>query len=161
MKAWAGDALRGVWVYGAGDALAAWIRGEFSWLRLLGMAVVGGSVYALEIPAYFRWIDRKVPPQSGSPKTLLRRTLLALLYFNPLWIARHLLFIACFAGRWQAVDIGLLWIASLSFAANLPVSFIANYLIQNQVPPRWRFVASALFSSAMAVYYALSEAWFG
>lgn len=160
-QAWAADALRGLLVYGSGDGLAAWLRGDFSFSRLSGMALVGCGVYGLEIPAYFRWIDRVVPARLGGLKATLQRTALALLYFNPLWIARHLLFIECFAGRWQAVDERLLWIGGLSFAANIPVSFAANYLIQNQVPTSWRFVASAVFSSAMAMYYALSEAWFG
>jgi len=156
------NVLRGIVIYGAGDGLAAWIRGDFTWLRLVGMAVIGGGVYGVEIPLYFRWIDRIVPPEpTQGIKSSLQRTGLALLYFNPLWIARHLLFIECLAGRWQGVDSRLLWIGILSFAANIPIALLANYLIQNRVPALWRFVASALFSSAMAVYYALSEAWFG
>lgn len=156
---WTANILRGLLIYGAGDGLAAWIRGEFSWLRLFGMAVVGGGIYGVEVPLYFRWIDRIVP--ISGLKADLRRTVLALLYFNPLWIARHLLFVECLSGRWQGLDGRLLWIGALSFAANVPVSLIANYLIQNRVPAAWRFVASAVFSATMAVYYALSEAWFG
>lgn len=159
MTSFACDSLRGLLIYGLGDGLAAWLRGEFAWTRLLGMALIGGSVYAVEIPAYFRWIDRRAPAAAGWAATW-RRTGLALLYFNPLWIARHLLFIACLSGRWGSVGWPLLETGALSFAANIPVSLAANYWIQNRVPMRWRFAASAGFSAAMAVYYALSEVWF-
>lgn len=151
----AANVLRGLLIYGAGDGLAAWLRGDFSWPRLAGMAAVGGCVYGVEVPLWFGWIDRAAPGPG------MRRAALALLYFNPLWIARHLLFVECFSGRWQGVDGRLLWAGLSAFAANLPVSLAANYLIQNRVPAAWRFAASAGFSAAMAVYYSLGGAWFG
>jgi hypothetical protein len=43
---------------------------------------------------------------------------------------------------------------------NLPVSFTANYLIQNKVSYERRFMASALFSALMAIYFALAATWF-
>ena len=55
------DAIRGLLIYGAGDGLAAWIGGEFGWTRFAGMAAVGATVYAFEVPAWFRRIDRNVP----------------------------------------------------------------------------------------------------
>ncbi len=88
------------------------------------------------------------------------RTLMAMLYFNPLWIARHLLFIKLFTGRVEEINPGLLVVASWSFLVNIPVSLAANYLIQNHVKMKWRFLASAVFSSLMAVYYALSSVIF-
>jgi len=86
---------------------------------------------------------------------------LAILYFNPLWIARHLAFIRFFSGTAESLSFDIVRVASLSFAANVPVSVAANYLIQNRVPPGWRFFASALFSACLAVYYALSPLLFG
>ncbi|WBO84935.1 hypothetical protein [Hymenobacter yonginensis] len=150
--------LRGLVIYAAGDTAAALLLHQFSWGRLGGMALVGGTLYSLEVPAYFRWIDRQVPPAPGLRRRLTRAAL-SLLYFNPLWIARHLLFIKLFSGLWQEVSWGLLAVAGRSFLLNIPVSFTANYLIQNHVSARWRFVASALFSGLMAVYYALSAVW--
>ena len=152
------DGLRGLLIYASGDSIAAWIGGEFRTSRLLGMMLIGGTVYAIEIPHYFRWIDR-LAPQRESFAANWFRTGLALLYFNPLWIARHLLFIRLCAGQWQAVDWGLLHLGALSFAANIPFSLIANYLIQNHLSMRWRFIGSAVFSALMAVYYPLSEGW--
>lgn len=152
--------VRGGLIYGSGDTVAALLTGEFRLTRLCGMMLVGGTVYAAEIPNYFHWIDRRCPPGSGW-RTAGGRTLLALAYFNPFWIARHLFFINLFSGQWQALNPQLLTTGACSFAANIPIAFIANYMIQNQLPCAWRFTASALFSAMMAIYYALSGVWFG
>jgi hypothetical protein len=141
-------------------AAAALILGEFSVGRTAGMALVGGLIYALEIPRYFRWIDRRVPSR-GTARSTLARGGLAMLYFNPVWIARHLLFIRLFSGRWNDVSWALLGTGLASWAANVPLSLLGNLVIQNALPYRWRFLASALFSALMAVYYAVSAVWFG
>jgi len=146
------NALRGALIYGGGDTVAALILGEAGWVRLAGMVLVGATLYALEVPNWFHWIDRRVP--IGGRAATLQRTTLALLYFNPLWIARHLLFIALLSGR--EVGWGLLGAGFYSFIGNIPLSLLANYLIQNRTPPGWRFTASALFSACMAIYYAVS-----
>ena len=151
--------LRGAIIYSAGDTIAALVLGEFSLYRLLGMIVLGATVYAFEIPNYFKWIDQKTEKLKGLPLSLAK-TALAVAYFNPLWIWRHLAFIKIVSGQWQAIDSSLLMIASLSFLVNIPISFIANYLIQNSVKLKWRFLASAIFSALMAIYYALSETIF-
>jgi hypothetical protein len=151
--------LRGFLIYAVGDTLAALFQHQFSLTRMLGMMLVGATVYAFEIPNYFKWIDRKLGQKSGLMHSL-KRGALSLVYFNPLWITRHLLFIKLFSGRFHEISPDLLRIAAISFVVNLPVSFTANYLIQNKVPLRHRFLASALFSAAMAVYYALAASWF-
>ena len=97
------NALRGVLIYTAGDTAAALISGEFCWTRMVGVAAVGGTLYALEIPSYFAWIDRRVP-EGGSLRSKLARAGLALLFFNPLWIARHLLLIKLFSLDWQTIE---------------------------------------------------------
>lgn len=154
------DALHGLVIYAAGDTVAALIQGRFLWWRLLGMMLVGGTVYALEIPAYFRWIDRRTAPVHHRGKRAVARTALAMLYFNPLWIARHLLFIAVFSADWDTLQLSLLRTATLSWIVNIPLSLIGNLVIQVVLPLSWRFVGSATFSGLMAVYYALSGVWF-
>jgi hypothetical protein len=124
------------------------------------MILVGATFYAFEIPNYFDWIVKKTAHQNGI-KATLTKTGLAMLYFNPLWIARHLLFIKLFSGQFELVGWNLLEIAFWSFLANILISFIANYVIQNQFKSKWRFLASAIFSALMAIYYALSETFFG
>jgi hypothetical protein len=59
------DAIRGALIYGGGDALAAWILEELGLVRFLAMATIGGTLYSLEVPNCFRWIDRHAPPQVG------------------------------------------------------------------------------------------------
>ncbi len=126
------------------------------WSRLFGMLIIGATVYAFEIPNYFYWIEKKTINLSGISKTLAK-TALAILYFNPLWIARHLFFIKLFSGNLQEVGSNLLIISLWSFLVNIPISFIANYIIQNKFHFKWRFIASAIFSGLMAIYYAFSE----
>ena len=123
------------------------------------MVLVGATVYAFEIPNYFDWIVKKTQNLKGL-KATLTKTGLAILYFNPLWIARHLLFIKLFSGQFDAIGWNLLTIAFWSFLVNIPISFIANYIIQNRFKLKWRFLGSAIFSALMAIYYALSETIF-
>ena len=148
------DVRNGAVIYAAGDTLAACMLGRFSWTRLAGMALVGGTIYAFEIPAYFRWIDQRTQRPSSAFRRAATRTGLALLYFNPLWIARHLFFIACFDGSWHTINLGLLRTALLSWLLNIPLSAAGNLLIQVGLPLQWRFVGSAVFSGLLAVYYA-------
>jgi len=151
--------LRGLIIYSTGDSIAALIVGEYSLFRMLGIMLVGATIYALEIPYYFAWIDRRVA-QDTRLFSSLKRTAWAMLYFNPLWIARHLLFIKFFSGLWKEITWGLLSLGFWSFLVNIPISLAGNYLIQNKVPLKWRFFASASFSALMAIYYALSEVLF-
>lgn len=151
--------IRGALIYSAGDTIASLLIHEFCWTRLIGMIVLGATLYAFEIPNYFSWIVRKTNSLVGF-KLTLSKTLLALLFFNPLWIARHLLFIKLFSGNYNQIGLTLLEIALWSFLANIPISLIANYIIQNKVRLNWRFLASAIFSALMAIYYAMSETIF-
>jgi len=123
------------------------------------MMVVGATIYAFEIPNYFDWIVKKTEQLKGI-KATLSKTGLAIAYFNPLWIARHLLFIKLFSGQLEAIGWNLLIIAFWSFLANILISFLANFIIQNKIHLKWRFLASAIFSALMAIYYALSETIF-
>ena len=123
------------------------------------MIVVGALVYSFEIPNYFAWIDKKTQSFNGMKKTLAK-TGLAIAYFNPLWIFRHLLFIKLFMGQSDQINWSLLAVAFWSFLVNIPISFVANYVIQNKIHLNWRFVASAIFSGLMAIYYACSETLF-
>ena len=156
----AGDARNGAVIYAAGDSIAALILGQFSLLRMAGMMLIGATLYAAEIPAYFRWIDRRTRDIPKGMRYAAARTFLALLYFNPLWIARHLLFIAVFSGRVNSIDIGLLQAAFMSWLVNIPLSTIGNAVIQLKLPLKWRFAGSALFSGLMAVYYAITGVYF-
>jgi len=123
------------------------------------MILIGATLYAFEIPNYFNWIVKKTTKLSGVRLTLTK-TVLAIAFFNPLWIARHLFFIKLFSGNLNGINMNLLEIAFWSFLVNIPISFITNYIIQNKIYLNWRFLASAIFSALMAIYYALSETIF-
>ena len=151
--------LRGALIYSAGDMVASILLDEFTFYILIGMMLLGATVYAFEIPNYFQWIVKKTQHLTGN-KLTFTKTGLAIAYFNPIWIWRHLLFIKLFSGNFDQINLDLIFIASLSFLVNIPISFIANYIIQNKIHLRWRFLSSAIFSAIMAIYYALSETLF-
>jgi hypothetical protein len=146
-------------IYMTGDTIAALIIDQFSWIRLLGIFTLGATLYSFEIPRYFRWIEKVISGYQGWKKIALK-TSMALLYFNPLWITRHLLFVYLFSGMMDMISWDLLRIGLLSFAVNIPVSLLANYLIQNKISLKYRFFASAIFSGIMAIYYSMSSIWF-
>jgi hypothetical protein len=153
------NALSGAVTYAAGDCIASIITHEFSVMRLMGIALIGGTLYALEVPNYFNWISKFTSNQSGWKLSTFKASL-ALLYFNPLWIARHLLFIKLVSGHFDQINFDLLKIGLMSFLVNIPISFLANFIIQNKISLNRRFVASAIFSGLMAIFYALSGRWF-
>lgn len=150
------NARQGMLIYTLGDLTAQLLLQQVHIGRVLGVMVMGATIYAVEIPTWFAFIDRRVTTQLPSRRAV-QRTVLALLYFNPLWIARHLFCLKLFAG--EVVTPDLARVAMLSWLANLPIAVLANLLIQVKVPLRWRFVASATFSGLMAVYYAMSAVW--
>lgn len=151
------ESLKGAITFGVFDTIAALILGEFSWLRLVGMSLIGASVYAVEIPSYFAWIQAKSQKMSHT-KGNWYKTLMTVAYFNPLWIARHMCFI--YLLNQQAITWGVLGTAWQSFVYGMPVSVVVNYLIQNKVPMKQRFLISSLFSGCMAIFYAVSAVIF-
>lgn len=153
------NALRGALVYGAGDTAAALLLNQFDSVRMIGIMLVGSTLYAVEIPAYFRWLQRRF----GDPgwRSTVCKALLAQAFFNPIWIARHLAFVKGFSGRFADIDSQILLTATASFVHMLPVGLIMNYLIQNRVPLPWRFFASACYSALTTLYFALGEVLFG
>ena len=147
--------LRGILIYSAGDTIATLIRGELLPLRILGMMLLGGTVYAFEVPNYFIWIDQKV---KHFKQKITIKTVLALCYFNPIWITRHIFFIQLFSHEkigWFILNIGF-----KSFIGALPISIFGNFIIQNLIPIKFRFFSSAVFSGLLAIYYALSAVYF-
>ncbi len=151
--------ITGAVFYTVGDTIAALLSDEFSWIRVLGMILIGGVLYAWEIPAYFGFINKLSTKYVGWKASVLRM-LLAQVYFNPIWIVRHLAMIKLLLWRTDMLNMELFTIAWYSFLWNIPVSLFANYIIQNVVREKFRFLANAIFSGMMAVYYALSASWF-
>jgi hypothetical protein len=124
----------------------------------LGILFLGGLIYALEIPNYLKWLNKKFSENRFSIKFL--SAVLFTLYFNPLWIARHLLVLNIFKGNFNQVNWNLLKIGLDSFIYSFFFTLPVNYIIINKIPFKWKFAATAVFSSSMAIYYALSEVIF-
>jgi hypothetical protein len=151
--------LQGGILYALGETAGMLILGKFIVWKMLGMLLLGSTLYALEIPAYFAWITRKTAQIHGWRGQILR-AVLACLYFNPVWIARHFALSKIFEGAWSQVSWELLPIATKSFFWSLPVTLLGNFIIQNYIPERRRFLASGIFSGLNAMYYALSATIF-
>ena len=149
------NSLSGAIIYSTGDSIASLLSNEFQWSRCLGIALIGGTLYAIEITAYFLWLDQHYNTQ------YFKRALLAQAFFNPLWIARHFAFIHLFSGQFSNLSWQILLVANNSFIHALPFALCANYGIQRFVSLSNRFWASATFSAVMAIYYPLSEIVFG
>lgn len=152
------DAITGAVLFAAGDSIACLLTGDFLYPRMLGMLVLGGSLYAWEIPAYFQHLQHRFNKQGYA--SAFKRTIAAALFFNPLWIARHLVFIKIFAGEWRMVSVDVIGLATQSFIYCFPVSLLANYMILNVVASRWRFLYSSIYSALTVIYYALSQVIF-
>nr|VFK34447.1 MAG: hypothetical protein BECKMB1821I_GA0114274_10723 [Candidatus Kentron sp. MB]VFK76758.1 MAG: hypothetical protein BECKMB1821H_GA0114242_10733 [Candidatus Kentron sp. MB] len=152
--------LQGSIAYSVGDAIGALILGDFSTYRTLGIMFVGGTFYAIEIPYYFHWIDNRIP-NNGKLVNAISRTALMALYFNPIWVARHLFFIHLFSWNLDQINCGLITMGIRSFMANILIALPVDYFIQNKLPHHWRFLASGIFAGLLAIYYALTEVLFG
>lgn len=152
--------IAGFIIYPLGDLIAQIIWGEVNAGRIVTMALAGGLIYAFEIPLYFGWINRTF-------NHWFPRTLAAIAYFNPLWIARHIFLIRASLNpstilTWPSLSVLLhtSWMSGLSsFTGAIVISFAGNYIIQNTVPLERRFIASSIFSGLMAIYYAVSETY--
>ena len=152
------DVITGAVLFATGDSIGTLLTGDFLYQRMLAMLVLGGSLYAWEIPSYFGFLQRRF----NQPGYLdaLKRTLSAALFFNPLWIARHMIFLKLFAGEWAAVSPDILVLATHAFIYCFPVSLLVNYIILNVISYRWRFFSSSIYSALTVIYFALSEVLF-
>jgi len=150
----------GAIIYATGDTVAAIMLGQFSPIRTLGMMLIGATVYAFEIPNCFHYIDKYTAKMKRGIRYATTRTLLAFLYFNPLWIVRHMLFITILNSDWLKINPELFKTALLSWIFNIPISLLGNAIIQQKIPTKWRFIGSSIFSGIMAIYFALAATWF-
>ncbi len=173
--------LVGWLLYPAGDLIGQLLMGKFELERVLVITLIGGLLYRIEIPAYFKLLSnitfsseriKKLPLlETFTHATEARvyvlnwlgRTLGAMAYFNPLWIARHVFFIYLathgfhFSDTTQALNVvaDCLSVGVKSFLVNLPMSVIGNFVIQTKLPVKYRFLGSASLSALMAISYAI------
>ncbi len=154
--------LIGWLLYPIGDLIGQLLLGKFEPERILVMTLVGGLLYRFEIPAWFKKLDSF--EIAGEKLNWIGRTVGAMLYFNPLWIARHVFFIYLATHQFQlgpdmrsfgAVILDCLSVGIKSFITNLPISVLGNLIIQTKLPVQYRFAGSATLSAIFAVSYAI------
>jgi hypothetical protein len=156
MNYWIKRGVIGGSVYCLGDFIATFLLDDISLFRSIGIFCLGGILYNVEISLYFKWIEKT---RLNLKWRKVTKSLLAAVFFNPVWIFRHFVFIKLFT--FSLVDITFtLFITSVySFVVNTPISLVGNYIIQNVITEKERFVASAIMSGLMAVSYALTEVY--
>lgn len=142
------------------DSIAAIMTDQFTWIRFVGMLIIGATLYAIEIPNYFYWLEKFTDNHFKGLKRKVLKSVAVVIFFNPLWIFRHYIFIYLLIGEFDLINLPLLKSASISYAFNVPISLIGNYLIQNKMPLKWRFIGSSVFSVIMILYYTMGQVWF-
>lgn len=173
----------GWFMYPAGDLLGQLLMGQFSFSRMIVLTLVGGVIYKWEIPRWFSHIEKQnfkaqtidkykvLKPftqtlENGQIKfNWIGKTLCASLYFNPIWIFRHLLFILLAITPLTALVFpdfltSTLIIATISFFTNLPITVVGNYLIQEHLSLKYRFMGSALLTTVLNIKYAIEFVYF-
>ena len=179
------DMLEGFLVYGLGDLAAQIILGSPSIVRTIGIGLIGSSFYALEVPLWFRMIEGTFCHASNKIRACQMfkepnnenicyldykgRTLMAMSYFNPIWVARHMFFLSLlnaiskgyvFSSPFR-VFINLIPVAAKSFVVCIPIIILGNYIVQNRIKMKYRLIGSAILSSICALWFAVSQAIFG
>jgi hypothetical protein len=154
------DAFWGGLLLACSDSFAAYLINQFSWPRFIGMLILGATIYTLETVNVFHWIEKTSTDRYRGIKAKLFKTIAIILFFNPLWIFRHYVFIDIFSGNFNSIELAMLSTASFTYLVNIPFSFIMNYVIQNEIPLKHRFIGASMISAIMAIFFALSKLWF-
>ncbi len=160
-------------IYPLGDIVAQVILQEFHLYRVISLTFLAFAFYQWEIPRWFKFLDNITASKPISILSLsltnnnklnwLGKTLGAMSYFNPLWIARHMFFISLSTINWLGViDFKGLILSSLilgtkSFLVNLPISILGNYIVQARLKLEYRFLGSVILTSLMTICYALAH----
>jgi len=161
-------------IYPFGDLAAQFILQEFNICRVLSLTFLAFAFYQWEIPKWFKFLDDVSISQGeinvisrflineDSKLNWLGKTLGAMLYFNPLWIARHMFFISisktnCFGlNSFNELILSSLTLGVKSFLVNLPVTLIGNFIVQAKLKLKYRFLGSVLLTSLLTICYALA-----
>ncbi|MBX9880183.1 MAG: hypothetical protein K2Y22_17120 [Candidatus Obscuribacterales bacterium] len=167
-------------MYPATDLIGQLITSNFNPYRLVALLLAGGLVYQYEIPTWFNRLSEVCLPKKVAGLPVLRhltenrdeqlglnglaRTIGAVFYFNPFWIARHMLFIKLATTSWSELmpTMVLFWaiiLATKMFILNLPIAVMGNFIIQDKLPLHLRYAGSIILSTIFSITYALAYAW--
>ena len=175
------DKISGWLLYPISDLIAQLIIGDVSLLRIFIVAVVGRYVYAIETPKWFgflatwarlntpqglsRFFWSKSETESTYQFNWLSKTLGTTFWFNPLWIARHMIILELaniLTGKTGFISFlpQALYLGSVSFLMQLPVTLVVNYIIICHLTERTRFFWASVFSGTLSIYYAVMKVYF-
>lgn len=162
-------------VYPLGDLIAQLILSEFNLFRSLALLLTAALIYRLEIPKWFNILDNlKIKTLNtftsiffNAEKSLnwCGKTIGAIFYFNPLWIARHMFIIKLGMASFVLANpihdfITCLSTGGKSFLVNLPLSIAGNFIVQAKLPLNYRFLGSVILTSIFAIAYAVAYKFF-
>ncbi|EKE02669.1 MAG: hypothetical protein ACD_20C00347G0006 [uncultured bacterium] len=162
-------------LYPIGDGLGQLISQEFHPYRVLAITIAALLFYQWEIPLWFKLLDNfkiqqgqlknsfnfKILLNENGKLNWLGKTIGAISYFNPIWIARHMFILTLgttpliLINAQSAISNSLI-LGLKSFIVNLPLSFIGNYVVQNKLPLNYRFLGSVILTCLFTISYALA-----
>lgn len=154
------DIFWGGVLMGLSDVISSMFNGDFLIYRSLGIALIGATLYAIEIPNFYHWLEGFTNSNFSGFTAKALKAVGVTLFFNPLWIYRHFIFMKIFSLEFNGMGYDLVVAASKSFLASIMVALIGNYIVQNKINLKWRFVASSVLSVLLVVFYAISKKWF-
>ena len=154
------DAFWGGILLALSDSFASYLIDQFSWPRFIGMLILGATIYTLETVNVFHWIEKTSLKKFSGFSSKIFKTIAIILFFNPIWIFRHYVFIDLFSGNFNNIGSGMLVTASVAYVVNIPFSVVMNYIIQNEIPLKHRFIGASVLSALMVIFFALSKIWF-
>lgn len=168
-----------VLLYPIGDAIAQLILQEFNIYRFIALTLAALLIYQWEIPLFFKMLENIKLPENKitslavfkvflSPDgkfNWLGKTIAATLFFNPFWISRHIFIIELGSTPWASINFSEFYLISMeigykSFLATLPVLLIGNFIVQNKISLKNRFLGNAVLSGLLAVFYAIGYRFF-
>ncbi|EKE03353.1 MAG: hypothetical protein ACD_20C00214G0023 [uncultured bacterium] len=168
-----------VLLYPIGDAIAQLILQEFNIYRFIALTLAALLIYQWEIPIFFKLIENaklsenkftslpafKVFLNQDMRFNWIGKTIAVTLFFNPFWISRHMLIIELGTTHWASINFFEFSITSLElgyklFLVTLPIVFIGNFIVQNKISHKNRFLGNAVLSGLLAIFYAVGYRFF-
>lgn len=163
-------------LYPISTFIGQWISNDFHYGSLLTLTLAAVLFYQWEIPMFFKAVEEyrasdklysKLKLFFNEEKAInpIGKTAAATLYFNPLWISRHMIFITLGAVPLASIN----WIelidtsirkGSMSFLVTMPVVLIGNYIVQNKISLEKRFLGNAVLSGILVLAYAIGYKFF-
>lgn len=147
------NAVTSLFSYGGAALIEQAASGnDINWTFVGGMALLG-SYYSQEVFSIYKFVHEHIPADSFKNK--VKRVLVTNFTFNPLFFnPRHVALTRLIAGE-TFLGAGDTFIRGLGmWGAALPVTTAVDYLINNKVPMKYKFLAIEAVNLLWATYAA-------